>query len=71
MKLHYDSETDALYIKLSDTPSTESSEAAPDIILDFGAQGRLVGIDMDHASQHVDITSLEALGLPFKTISAR
>lgn len=71
MKLHYDRETDALYIKLSDEPSTESSEAAPDIVLDFDAEGKLVGIDMDHASKHVDITSLEALGLPFKSISAR
>lgn len=71
MKLHYDSETDSLYIKLSEGPSTESTEAAPDIVLDFDAQGRLVGIDMDHASKHVDITSIEALGLPFKSIAAR
>jgi uncharacterized protein YuzE len=70
MKLHYDRDTDALYIKLSDSPSTESSEVAPDIVLDFDAEGRLVGIDMDHASRHVDITSLEALGLHFRSITA-
>jgi len=71
MKLQYDKDTDALYIKLSDGPSTESSEVIPDIVLDFDAQGRLVGIDMDHASQHMDITSLEASGLPLGTITAR
>ena len=71
MKLLYDKDSDALYIKLSDALSVESSEASPDIVLDFDGEGRLVGIDMDHASEHVDVTSIEASGLPLGSISAR
>ena len=71
MKITYNKETDSLYFRLSDQPSTESSEVVPDVVLDFDAEGRLVGIDMDHASQHVDVTSLEASGFPLGTITAR
>jgi uncharacterized protein YuzE len=64
MKLHYYPETDSLYIDLSEKVSTESREAAPGVVLDFDANGHLVGIDIDHASQIVDLSRLEAEALP-------
>ncbi len=50
MKLHYYEETDSLYIDLIDKPGTKSKEVAPGVVLDFDADGHLVGIDVDHAS---------------------
>ena len=70
MKLHYYPETDSLYIELSEMASTDSQEVAPGIVLDFNASGRLVGIDIDHAGQVVDLSRLEALGLPLATLRA-
>ena len=70
MKLHYYPETDSLYIELSEVASTDSKEVAPGIVLDFDADGRLIGIDIDHAGRVVDLTSLEALGLPLATLRA-
>ena len=70
MKLHYYPETDSLYIELSEVASKDSQEVAPGIVLDFNADGGLVGIDIDHAGQVVDLTSLEALGLPLATLRA-
>lgn len=64
MKLHYYPETDSLYIDLSEKVSTESREAALGVVLDFDANGHLVGIDIDHASQIVDLSRLEAEALP-------
>ncbi len=64
MKLHYYPETDSLYIDLSEKVSAESREAAPGVVLDFDAAGHLVGIDIDHASQIVDLSRLEAEALP-------
>ena len=64
MKLHYYPETDSLYIDLSEKVSAESREAAPGVVLDFDAGGHLVGIDIDHASQIVDLSRLEAEALP-------
>lgn len=44
MKLNYDASTDSLYIHLSETVATDSDEAADGVMLDFAADGSLVGI---------------------------
>ena len=64
MKVQYYPETDSLYIDLSQKVSVDSQEAAPGVVLDFDAEGHLVGIDIDHASQFVDLSQLEAHSLP-------
>jgi uncharacterized protein YuzE len=64
MKLHYYRETDSLYIDLVDRPSTESRNVAPGVILDFDADGVLVGIDIDHASQKLGLSRVETVALP-------
>jgi uncharacterized protein YuzE len=37
-------------------------------VLDFDREGRLVGIDVDHASQVVDLSRLKAEGLPVNSL---
>ena len=64
MKFHYYSETDSLYIDLSEKVGTDSREVAPGVVLDFDAEGHVVGIDIDHASKIVDLSKLEAESLP-------
>ena len=69
MKFHYYPETDSLYIDLSEKVSANSKEAAPGVVLDFDAEGHLVGIDIDHASKIVDLSRLEAESLPIASLS--
>jgi uncharacterized protein YuzE len=69
MKFHYYPETDSLYIDLVDRVSADSVEVAPGVVLDFDSDGGLVGIDIDNATQHVDLSRLEAEALPINTIS--
>ncbi len=64
MKLHYYRETDSLYIDLVDRPSAESRQVAPGVVLDFDADGLLVGIDIDHASRKLDLSRVETIALP-------
>ncbi|MEP7228245.1 MAG: DUF2283 domain-containing protein [Gemmatimonadales bacterium] len=64
MKLHYYPETDSLYIDLADRPSAESRQVAPGVVLDFDADGVLVGIDIDHASRKLDLSRVETIALP-------
>ncbi len=64
MKLHYYEETDSLYIDLSERPGAESQEVAPGVVLDFDADGHLVGIDVDHASKILDLSRVEVEALP-------
>lgn len=67
MKLNYYPETDSLYIDLTELPSVETREIAPGVLLDFAADGRLVGIDIDHASNVVNLARLESNSLPLKS----
>jgi uncharacterized protein YuzE len=69
MKFNYYPDTDSLYISLTDRPSADSQEVANGIVLDFDTDGNLVGIDIDQASQIVDLSRLEAQALPLSTIA--
>lgn len=69
MKFHYYPDMDSLYIDLSEKPSTDSTEVAPGVILDFDANGQLVGIDIDHASKVANLSTLEAKALPVQTLT--
>lgn len=65
MNLRYDRETDSLYINLSDRPSVDSKEVAPGVVIDFGQDGAVVGIDIEHASRVVDLERLDVGTLPY------
>ncbi len=69
MKFHYYVETDSLYIDLSARVSTDSNEVAPGVVVDFDAEGRIVGIDIDNASKVADLSHLEAEALPIANLS--
>ena len=64
MEFHYYPETDSLYIDLSEKTSADSQEVAPGVVIDFDAQGNIVGIDIDRASQIIDLSRLETNSLP-------
>ena len=67
MKLHYYPETDSLYIDLSAKPSTDSREIAQGLVVDFDSNGNVVGIDIDHASQKLDLKTVKTVSLPVLT----
>jgi uncharacterized protein YuzE len=64
MKLNYYPETDSLYIDLSEKSSVESREISEGVVLDYDADGVLVGIDIDNASTKVQLKELSLRKLP-------
>ena len=64
MKISYYPDTDSLYIDLSEQQSSESREISEGVVLDYDAQGRLVGIDIDNASKKVELKKLILSKLP-------
>lgn len=67
MRLSYHRNTDSLYIHLVERPGIEAHEVARGVVIDFDAEGKPVGIDIDHAQNILDLTTLEAESLPLKT----
>jgi uncharacterized protein YuzE len=70
MKLNYYPETDSLYIDLSEKASAESREISEGVVLDYDAEGNLVGIDIDNASKKVQLKELSLKKLPADIHSA-
>ena len=64
MKLTYFRETDTLYIALREDPSVESEEIRDGVVLDYGENGSVTGIEIEAASRRVQLDRLEVSQLP-------
>jgi uncharacterized protein YuzE len=53
MKIRYDAETDTLTLTLRDVPVRESEEERSGVVLDYDADGDLVGLEILDASRRV------------------
>lgn len=51
MNIEYDPEVDALYVRLSQRKIVESEQVQPGIVLDFDEDGKVVGVEVLHASR--------------------
>jgi uncharacterized protein YuzE len=63
MKLTIDREADALYLNLDESPAAESEEISPGVILDYNADGKVVGVEMLHLSKRVPAEKLTKMEL--------
>jgi uncharacterized protein YuzE len=61
--MSYSSETDSMYIDLLSNETAESKEVSRGV-LDYDAQGNRVGIDIDNASQKMELQELILSSLP-------
>ena len=64
MKLHSYPETDSLYIELKAGAGAKSREIAEGLVADFDAEGNVVGLDIDRASNKLDLSKIETISLP-------
>ena len=64
MKMNYYKETDSLYIDLASRSSVESREVSAGVVLDYDADGNLVGIDIDNASHKLNLHEVILSKLP-------
>jgi uncharacterized protein YuzE len=56
-----------MYIDLSEKPSSESREVSPGVVLDYDAEGNIVGIDIDNASRKLSLKELVLKRMPIDT----
>ena len=61
MKIHFDEQADALYIRLDDSTIVASEEVKPGIILDFNAQDQVVAIEILKVQEHTSLANLRQI----------
>ena len=66
MKINYDSATDSLYIAFGTAKATESEEIREGIVIDLDQNGNITGVDIQHASKKLDLSSLEMSAMPLQ-----
>lgn len=55
MVIKYDKESDIIYIQFSENKIVESDEDKPGVILDYGENGEIVGIEVLNASKQTQL----------------
>jgi uncharacterized protein YuzE len=65
MRIEYFPDTDSLYIDLADRAGVDTREIGDGIVVDVDADGHPVGIDIDQASKHLDLRTLDLRRIPF------
>ena len=61
MRLKVDKENDALYLRLDESSIVESEEVQPGVVLDFNADGKVVGIEILNLSIRMSPDQLKVL----------
>jgi len=62
MNFHYDKESDSLYIQLSPNPGFDAEEVSKGVVVDYDKEGHIVGLDIEYASKHLDLKSIQVEG---------
>ena len=59
MQIHYNSKTDLVYIRLDERKQDViNRRSTEDIVLDIGADNRIIGIEILDASKHLNLEDL-------------
>jgi len=66
MKVYYDDEVDALYLKLSDDAPDGVWEISEGVHIDTTSDDKIIGIEILNASKKLDLTSLLSYSLEFE-----
>ena len=64
MNIVYIKDTDTLYLELAPENATRAWEAQEGIVLNLSDDGRVVGIEIEHASQKTDLKLLRVGNFP-------
>ncbi|MGF1569817.1 MAG: DUF2283 domain-containing protein [Nodosilinea sp.] len=66
MKIQFDSQADALYLRLLDSEVADSESLEPDVVYDYDAENRVVGVEVLRV--RANLPNLATRALPFKSL---
>ncbi|MFZ0428699.1 MAG: DUF2283 domain-containing protein [Acidobacteriota bacterium] len=58
MRIEYDREVDALYIRIQEKEVAQSKEVSDDVVLDLDERGRIIGLEVLDATQHYSLSDI-------------
>ena len=61
MRINYDKQADAMYIRFSESKYYQSDEVKDGIILDFDKKGKIVGMEVLDVSQRLPRESMSSI----------
>lgn len=61
MRLKLDEKNDALYLRLDESGIVESEEVQPGVILDYDANGNVIGVELLGLSKRIPVETLKKL----------
>lgn len=61
MRLHFDPETDALYLRIDESAVVDSEEVHPGVVLDYNDRDEVVGIEILRVQGRVPLADLTRL----------
>ena len=64
MNIAYFNESDSLYFELSPEDAAHAWEAQDGIVINLSSDGRVIGIEIEHASQKADLSLLRVGNFP-------
>lgn len=69
MNIAYFKDTDSLYIELSPEDPAHAWEAHTGVVLNISEDGRVVGIEIERASQQADLRALRVGNFPGEVVA--
>ena len=61
MRVHFDEEADAVYLRLEESQIVESEEVQPGIVLDFNQSDQVVGVEILRVKERVPLANLKQI----------
>ncbi len=59
MKIHFDEQTQAIYIRLVDSKIVDSEQVQAGVILAFNAEGQVVGMELLKVKDYIPLAQLK------------
>ncbi len=67
MRIKVDLESNALYLRISESPIKDSEEVHAGLIVDYDAEGHVVGLEILHIKEQFKLEDLTGLKLELPT----
>jgi uncharacterized protein YuzE len=71
MKLHYHYDTDSIYFELTPKQTTANSKISEGVVLDYDANGNIVGINVDNVRNTMDLNEVVLSKIPAEVFYLR